>query len=169
MNLKEISKFELETKIDIMSEISNISKETNVEEKARYYAALDSILKTIKNQMDLLKIDLIKEKVSQYFEDEDLKVIFEEGKSTSYIDQKTLYKKMEKDGRIEQFVGVCKVTEKDLKMLDDGEKLLSKFKVITEKKTEPSIKVAKLTVEDKKMILNKKLENEEEAVEELLK
>ena len=160
MNLKEISKFELETKIDIMSEISNISKETNVEEKARYYAALDSILKTIKNQMDLLKIDLIKEKVFQYFEDEDLKVVFEEGKSTSYIDQKALYKKMEKDGRIEQFVGVCKITEKDLKMLDDGEKLLNKFKIITEKKTEPSIKVAKLTIEDKKMILNKKLEEE---------
>ena len=118
----------------------------NIREVAEHYKQLDEISKLAKKEMDLLKKTLIESEVSEYFLEEEMKVVFEEGKAKTYLDSQKVLQSI----GIERFVEAATVTETSLKKLLENdvrtaEVTIAEAKVTLDEKTAPSIKVGKMT------------------------
>ena len=132
---------------EIKDIIKNLKINGNVRKNAEAYKNLYVLAKEIETKMSSIKPKLIESKVFEIFEDDDLKVIFEDGKVKSYLDTKRVYKEVK---NLDSFLEVATVSEKSLKdNFQDADEIIAKSKIILEEKTNPAISVRKLTKEDK--------------------
>lgn len=118
----------------------------NIREVAEHYKQLDEISKLAKKEMDVLKKVLIEVEVSEYFPEDEMKVVFEEGKKKTYLDSDKVFKMI----GLERFLEVATVSETSLKntLKNDerlAEKTIAEAKVTLEERTSPSIKIGKMT------------------------
>jgi hypothetical protein len=156
MKEEDITKFETEAEQFLLKNFAEAEYMKSVSKKARFYAALDFLKKKIEAEMDLFKKDLIQEKVEEYFVDDNIKVVYSEGASKSFIDSTSLYEHLKSEKRVSDFVEVATVSEKSLReKLPDGESLVAEFKVVTKEKNAPSVSVKALSKEDKKRLEEK--------------
>lgn len=118
----------------------------NIREVAEHYKQLDEISKLAKKEMDVLKKVLIEVEVSEYFPEDEMKVVFEEGKKKTYLDSDKVFKMI----GLERFLEAATVSETSLKntLKNDerlAEKTIAEAKVTLEERTSPSIKIGKMT------------------------
>lgn len=119
---------------------------SNIREVAKHYKQLDEISKLVKKEMDVLKKKLIEAEVSEYFLEDETRVIFEEGKKKTYLDS---FKVSETIG-LEQYLHISTVTEKAIKdwahnIEEDYSPIIAAAKRTLDEKTAPTIKVGKMT------------------------
>jgi coenzyme F420-reducing hydrogenase beta subunit len=131
---------------------SNMEAVKSLNKKARYYAVLKQVKDAVEKEMDNYKTELLDEEVKAYFPDDDLKVVFQEGAQMSMINATKLYNQLLDEGREEEFLQVVTVTEKALSNLKDGEVLIAKNKEILETRKSPSLRVAPLSKDDRKLL-----------------
>jgi hypothetical protein len=156
IEIKDLQELEENVKEDIFTTSNELLKSKSLHKKAKYYVVLKSIKDTIEYEMEKYKIDLLNEKVEEYFIDEDLKVVYQEGVKQTAIDQIGLYNAMEEDGRVKDFLSVCSVSESNLKKMEDGEELITTFKYDLGTTKAPSIKILILSKDDKKRLVEEK-------------
>ena len=118
----------------------------NIREVADNYRQLNEISSLLKKEMDTLRKVLIEAEVSEYFLEDEQKVVFEEGRKKTYLDSHKVFKNI----GLERFIEVATITETSLKnLLKNHEsvfmKTIAESKVTLEEKTSPSIKVSKMT------------------------
>lgn len=83
------------------------------------------------------------------FTEEEMKVVFVEGREMSYLDTKIVIKEIGQS----EFNKIATVSEKAIKdNCDNAEFIVSKAKVVLEERAKPSIKVGKMSKEDKQRI-----------------
>ena len=129
--------------------IEEVKPSKSLHKNAEIYLKLSSLAKEIEEKMDQIKPLLLEGKVEEYFTEEEMKVVFVEGRELSYLDNKTVIKDI---GQAE-FNKIATVSEKAIKdNCDDADLIIAKAKVTLEERAKPSIKVGKMSKEDKKRI-----------------
>lgn len=148
---------------DILIKLYHLKEEAvkmkSINKKAYYYAELKLIKDTIELEMEKIKPELVETKVEEYYLGSgisEIKVIYQEGSKITEIDTSSLYYYMKSEKREEELVSILKITETDLKTIKDGEALIARYKKDTGKTKAPSIKVAALSKEDRKRLLEEK-------------
>jgi hypothetical protein len=139
-------KINKDTKKDILKSLDLTG--LSIGDIAHLYAEHKEILEVIESKMNQLKKLLIENKVNEYFPEEDLKVVYQEGSQKSYLDAKKVCGVI----GINKFLEIAKVSETDVKTLEDSHRIIGESKVVTEERTSPSVRVAKLSKEDKERL-----------------
>jgi len=125
---------------------------TNIREVASVYKDLKEIADLVKAKMDKLVVILKDKEVNEVFEDELMKVTFQEGKTKSELDNNVICSELS----LLEIIEFAKFTEKGLK--DGGKEwLVVKAKKTLEEKSAQSVKVAKLTKPEVKLLEDAKL------------
>lgn len=118
----------------------------NIREVAAHYKQLDEISKLAKKEMDLLKKKLIEAEVSEYFLEDEMKVVFEEGKKRTALSS---FRVAETIG-FEEYLKISTVSEKAIKdwahnIEEDYAPIIAEAKYTLEEKSASTIKVGKIT------------------------
>lgn len=136
-----------------MNQISKLVDEVkptkSLHKNAEMYLKLSTLVKEIESKMDQIKPLLLEGKVEEYFAEEEMKVVYIEGREQSYLDNCEI---IEEIGQAE-FNTVATVSEKVIKdNYENADLIIAKAKVTLKEKANPSIKVGKMTKDDKKRI-----------------
>ena len=130
------------------------SEENEVRYQAQKYIELDTLIKTLDSIKKSLSKPLIEEKVNELFFDDDKKVVFQEGASKSKINSKELAYYLFEQNEVEKYLDVSSITQKAIiDNFDNSDELLKMFKEKDGNRA-PSLKVTKLTKDDKKLFEN---------------
>jgi len=133
-----------------------IKKQTDIDlsdirEVANHYRQLNGFSKLITQEMSRLKGILLESEVNEYFLDDKEKVVFEEGKSKSFMDPQLVLKDVGQEIFME-LVSVSKkaITDKFKDDIQTAKILIAKSEVTLNEKTSPSVKVGKMTQKELK-------------------
>lgn len=119
--------------------------ETNVRQLAESFKNLDKQIKELEKQKEEIKAQLVTiPNLKEYFKEDGVKVILQEGKSLSKIDVEKLSKLI----TIEEYIQISTVTEKTL--TEAFPNLVAEVKV-ENGKGQPYPQVLKMTKEDKEI------------------
>lgn len=132
----EKSRFE-----NMIKKVGTFNDKSSVRDVADRFRILSSFADQIKENMDRLKKRLLADQVKEYFPEDKIKVIFQEGRNLTEIDPKYVYENIS----TEEFLFVVKIVESKLKEIQpilaiDGKEVVGKAK--------PSISVKKMTKEE---------------------
>ena len=152
MEIKEIAETGDKLQKTIESLAITMDNAKSISKIARYYAVLKQTKDSIDKLMDNIKPDLLDAQVNEYYPVDDLKVVYQEGAKMTKIKVKELFESLEAEGREEEFFQIATVTETALKTIKNGEMLIAENKVVLEEKKAPSIRVATLSKDDRKLL-----------------
>jgi len=129
--------------------LEEVKPSKSLHKNAEMYLKLSNLSKEIELKMDQIKPLLLDGRVEEYFTEEEMKVVFVEGREMSYLDTKIVIKEIGQS----EFNKIATVSEKAIKdNCDNAEFIVSKAKVVLEERAKPSIKVGKMSKEDKQRI-----------------
>jgi len=139
-----------QSKINQISKVlEEVKPSKSLHKNAEMYLKLSNLSKEIELKMDQIKPLLLDGRVEEYFTEEEMKVVFVEGREMSYLDTKIVIKEIGQS----EFNKIATVSEKAIKdNCDNAEFIVSKAKVVLEERAKPSIKVGKMSKEDKQRI-----------------
>lgn len=124
------------------------AEDMDTRDVAREYALLSSIAELAAARMKQLAPKLQNDDVDEIFYDLEKKVAMADGSKSYEIDARRLRIDMAKAGRAREFNTIISIKEKDLKGLEDGADLVSKYKHYVGSSA-PRLKAIKLSKEEK--------------------
>jgi hypothetical protein len=155
--LKDFQILESEVLCKISETAEEVKKSESIKKKARFYASLKILKDFIEDELKFEAPTLINENVSEFFENENLKVFIKNGGIETKIDSHKLYDEMRKQERVYEFVKIAKISESDLKNIDKGAELIKIAKIETGKVRASSVMVSELSKDDKKRLAEEKI------------
>lgn len=156
IEISDLTKKENSILNEIVKLATEVDNSESVKKKARFYALLKKIKDMVEYHIDLQKPLLLEEKVEFFYPEEDLKVIYQEGRKVTQINAPILVEDFIEQMREDDLKKIVSIKETNLKTLPDGETLIKKYKIELEEKATPSIKVSSLSKEDKKRLQEEK-------------
>lgn len=129
--------------------ISEVKPSKSNRKNAEMYLKVSMIIKELEGKLDQLKPILLKSKVEEYFTEEEMKVVYIEGKTQFYLDTLEVIKEIGQG----TFNAIATISEKAIKdNCDNADFIIAKAKVELKETMKPSIKVGKMTKSDKEKI-----------------
>jgi len=131
--------------------LAEVKASKSVSKNADIYRKLNAIVKMAEEKMDEIKPLLIEAKVEEFFDNE--KVVYVEGREKSFLDNTLVIREIGQ----KKFNEIASVTETAIKTsIENSDYVVAISKVVLKETTKPSIKVGKLSKEDKVRLAEKK-------------
>ena len=116
-----------------------IEGKESIREIAESYKELSLLKDFIETKMALLKPTLVEAQVKEFFDEEEMKVQYQEGRDKSFLDSNVVCKML----TLDEIIQTATFTQTSLEKIGKSE-VISRA-IVIEGKTAPSIKVVKMT------------------------